>query len=64
MATQSSILAWRIPMDRERSLECLSPRGCKELDTTEQLSTQTQGKNTTLGPHPLRFLISWFEVVY
>ena len=28
MATQSSILAWRIPMDG-------SPRGRKELDTTE-----------------------------
>ena len=31
MATHSSILAWRIPMDRGW--------GCKELDRTEQLST-------------------------
>ena len=30
MATHSSILAWRITMD--------SPWGCKETDTTEQLS--------------------------
>ena len=30
MATHSSILAWRIPMDRG-----YSPWGCKELDTTE-----------------------------
>ena len=28
MATHASILAWRIPIDD-------SPRGCKELDTTE-----------------------------
>ena len=63
MATHSSILAWRIPMFRERSLECLSPRGCKESDTTEQLSTQTQGKNMDAWSPPLRVLISWFEVV-
>ena len=37
MATHSSILAWRIPMDRG-SLTGYSPGGCKELDTTEQLS--------------------------
>ena len=39
MATHSSILAWRIPMDRERSLAGCSPWGCKELDVTERLST-------------------------
>ena len=39
MATHSSILAWRIPMDRERSLAGCSPRGCTESDTTERLST-------------------------
>ena len=31
MATHSSILAWRIPMD-QRSLAGYSPRGCKEPD--------------------------------
>ena len=33
MATHSSILAWRIPMDRE----AYSPSGCKELDMTETI---------------------------
>ena len=33
MATQSSILAWRIPW--KRSLAGYSPWGCKELDMTE-----------------------------
>ena len=33
MATQSSILAWRIPW--KRSLAGYSPWGCKESDTTE-----------------------------
>ena len=46
MATHSSILAWRIPMDRRG----YSPRGCKELDTTERLST-TDPKNTTTARH-------------
>ena len=35
MATHSSILAWRILLDRERSLAGYSPQGRKELDTTE-----------------------------
>ena len=34
IATHSSILAWRIP------LAGCSPRGCKESDVTERLSTQ------------------------
>ena len=34
MATYSSILAWRIPMDRG----AWRTWGCKELDMTEQLS--------------------------
>ena len=38
MATHSSILAWRIPMDRGPG-GLYSPWGCKELDRTEQLST-------------------------
>ena len=33
MATHSSILAWRIPWMEEPG----SPRGCKELDTTERI---------------------------
>ena len=37
IATHSSILAWRIPM--ERRLEGYTPWGCKELDMTEQLNT-------------------------
>ena len=35
MATHSSILAWRIPMDRGAWKKTW---GCKELDTTEQLN--------------------------
>ena len=35
MATHSSILAWRIPMDRGTWKKTW---GCKELDTTEQLN--------------------------
>ena len=38
MATHSSILAWRIPMNRGAWLAGYSPWGHKELDTTEQLS--------------------------
>ena len=38
MATHSSILACRIPMDREAWPD-YSPWGCKELDTNERLST-------------------------
>ena len=39
MATHSSILAWKIPMERGAWWAC-SPWGCKESDMTEQLSTQ------------------------
>ena len=34
MATHSSVLAWRIPWTEESE----RPQGCKESDTTEQLS--------------------------
>ena len=34
MATHSSVLAWRIPMDRG-ALAGYSPQGLKKLDTTE-----------------------------
>ena len=39
MAIHSSILAWRIPWREEPG--GYSPRGRKELDTTERLHTQT-----------------------
>ena len=39
MATDSSILAWRIPT--ENSLAGYSPWGHKESDTTEWLNTHT-----------------------
>ena len=41
MIIHSSILAWRIPMDRGAwwAPVCYSPWGCKELDMTEQQST-------------------------
>ena len=35
MATHSSILAWRIPLDRERSLAGYKTYGRKESDITE-----------------------------
>ena len=46
-ATHSSVLAWRIPIDK-RILVGYSPRGHKELDTTERLSTDSE-KERDLG---------------
>ena len=43
MATHSCILAWRIPTDRG-ALAGYSPRGRKESDTTERLSTEVLGE--------------------
>ena len=37
MATHSNILAWRIPWTEEPG--GYSPWGCKELDTTERLTS-------------------------
>ena len=37
MATDSNILAWRIPMDRGAWWATVSPWGRKELDRTERL---------------------------
>ena len=45
MDTHSSILAWRIPWT-------VVPWGCKESDTTEQLSTHTLGACGILLPQP------------
>ena len=42
IATHSSVLAWRIPGTEEPGG---SPRGCKELDLTEEL-THTRAKYT------------------
>ena len=39
MAIPSSILAWRIPQTEEPG--GIQAMGCKESDTTEQLSTHT-----------------------
>ena len=39
MTTHSSILAWRIPMDREA---WQARRGCTGLDTTEATKQQKQ----------------------
>ena len=41
MATQFSILAWRIPWTEEPG-ELYSPRGPKEPDTTERLISKKQ----------------------
>ena len=48
MATHSSILAWRIPMDRG-AWWANSPWGHKESDKTEQLNT-TQHSTTWEAP--------------
>ena len=52
MATHSSFLAWRIPWTEE--LGCYSPWGCKELDTTEQLSMHTHVHTGTLASGPAK----------
>ena len=58
MATQSSVLAWKIPMDR--GAQWASVHGITESDTTERLSTSTKatrghqeqqrGQNTSRKP--------------
>ena len=50
MATHSSILAWRIPMDRRAWW--VTVRGVAESDMTERLSTHT-------GLQPIRLLCPW-----
>ena len=46
MATHSSILAWRIPWTEEPGG---LPSDCKELDLTEQLSTNQKQTDTSLN---------------
>ena len=57
MATQSSICAWRIPMEGG-AWRAYSPWGHKELDKTERLNTFTlpfKGRANHHGEiHPLR----------
>ena len=54
MATQPSVLAWRIPW--QRSLEGYCPWGCKESDTAERLSL-SHGPPTCSLKIPQCFLI-------
>ena len=44
MATNSSVLAWEIPRTKEPG--GYSPWGCKEYDTTEQLTLSLSPKHT------------------
>ena len=58
MATHSSILAWRIPMDRGAWWVTYSPWGRKQSDMTERLSTAQLLKShwgTSLALQQLRF---------
>ena len=48
MATHSSILAWKIPMDRGAWRATVHEVGSKELDMTEQPSTAQQLHHLTL----------------
>ena len=50
MATHSSILAWKI--HRQRSLEDYSLWGCKESDTTEQLTLSLSHEMNLNLPSP------------
>ena len=47
MATHSSILAWKIPMDREAWQTTV--HGVAELDTTERLRTTADRKGRYVG---------------
>ena len=66
MVTHSSILAWRIPWTR--SLVGYSPRGHKELDTTEQLhftsGKKGNGKGGQSDLHASTFSSDSFSLKY
>ena len=50
MATHSRFLAWRIPWTEERG--GYRPRGCTELDMTEQLNNRSLILNLRNGHYP------------
>ena len=52
MTTHSSILTWKISMNRGAWLAAYSPWGCKESDTTEQLSTPQQYRLSSFHGFP------------
>ena len=52
MATHSSILTGKF--HRQRNLAGYSPRGCKELETTNRLSMHTHGGSDVPG-------LAWIE---
>ena len=61
MATHSSILAGRIPMDREAWWAAINPWGRKELDTTEWLNTaqdRNPNRKDASGPFALEKQLS------
>ena len=60
MATHSSILAGAIPWIEEPG--GFSPWGCKELDTTEGLSTHTRKKRVTFPIPRKERIIFYFDV--
>ena len=49
MATHSNIFAWEIPWTEEPGR--LQSMGCKELDTTEQLTQRTQKRYQPCVPY-------------
>ena len=51
MASHSSILAWKIPVDRGAWLATYSPWGHKELDTAEQIGTAQHNVNVYVPNH-------------
>ena len=59
MATNSSILAWRIPWTEEvGGLQCT---GCKEADTTEQLHFTSLRFGIAFLPRNKHLLILWLQ---
>ena len=60
MATHSSVLAWRIPQTEEPEGFQSSPRGHRESDRTEQLSTATT-RSPKEGGWPLEQPIIFLE---
>ena len=57
MATHSSILVWRIPMDRGAWQATVY--GAAELDMTERLNTHVSYLNRFLSPSSVKFQVHW-----